>query len=61
MAGGDESLIHRNKLGDLDAQDRIMIYGPKLKATQPNTTLADLLTLLFAANPFLTMRASLRR
>jgi hypothetical protein len=32
-----------------------------LMSTRPSTTLADLLTPLLAANPFLTMRASLRR
>src|SRR5262249_13107376 len=35
--------------------------GRLILATRPNTTLADLFTLLFAANPFSAARASLRR
>ena len=33
----------------------------RLRWIQPSTTLADLFTLLFAANPFSAVRASLRR
>src|SRR2546425_5760503 len=36
-------------------------YGTGFMGTRPNTTLADLFTLLFAANPFSAARASLWR
>src|SRR6516164_7577203 len=36
-------------------------HGWAIMGTRPNTTLADLFTLLFAANPFSAARASLRR
>ncbi len=42
-------------------EDGVGLHASRRIAAQPSTTLADLLTLLFAANPFLTMRASLRR
>jgi hypothetical protein len=41
--------------------DQVAVTNRDFMSTRPSTTLADLFTLLFAANPFSAVRASLRQ
>jgi hypothetical protein len=57
----EASAIGPNSTDMRDGLMRIMRVGLSDAGYLTSTTLADLLTPLLAANPFLTMRASLRR